>query len=512
MNSSVNMAFAVGMVLIGLGGCDDAGRGKVQANEGSLTSVRANDQAVAVNQSVQVTATVNAADTRTRAGSEPSDTIDKGVTWTIDPGSLGTITSTGLYTAPSTAGTYTVWATSNADPTEKDQCVITVTAAADTGSGSTTGQPTGTGTDGGTGTVTGGGTGTGTGTGGGPSPGTGSHFEAAHITGVTGGGTTPSCPGSGCVSVASYGAVGDCSRDDSGAFRAAMAAATSAGKAVYVPAPSGACYKLTRGIGGANVNNIAAVPVTASIVGQAGVYPKIKMFGATGGGNGWCGNANPGAGILAMVGGTRPIVIAGLDLDGGGNVLRDSFNGSSTMQCWAFDACIQIVAASNVTVRDNYMHDCRGDGLYITGGSSAPHSEHNILVDSNSIQRNTRQQVALVSSSPSTPGIVIINNVIDSTFGYGGALDVEPNGGADWVYNLEFAHNVINQTTNTTGWNGTTVNFDTGFGGLSAQGGNIWSHDNLPGTPNGFGRGWCIGSLKWNPRWTNVHVCASPGN
>jgi polysaccharide biosynthesis protein PslG len=51
---------------------------------------------------------------------------NKAVTWKA---ALGTITSAGLYTAPSKAGTDTVTATSNADPTKSGSTVVKVTAA-----------------------------------------------------------------------------------------------------------------------------------------------------------------------------------------------------------------------------------------------------------------------------------------------------------------------------------------------------------------------------------------------
>jgi fibronectin type 3 domain-containing protein len=43
---------------------------------------------------------------------------------------LGQINASGLYTAPSKAGTDTVTAVSNADPTKSDSTVVTVTTAA----------------------------------------------------------------------------------------------------------------------------------------------------------------------------------------------------------------------------------------------------------------------------------------------------------------------------------------------------------------------------------------------
>jgi len=58
----------------------------------------------------------------------PSNTA---VTWSIQEGSAGgTISASGLYTAPATAGTYHVVATSQADPTKSATAAVTVTVAA----------------------------------------------------------------------------------------------------------------------------------------------------------------------------------------------------------------------------------------------------------------------------------------------------------------------------------------------------------------------------------------------
>ena len=54
-------------------------------------------------------------------------TTNKSVTWKVV---LGHINASGLYTAPSKAGTDTVTAVSNADPTKSDSTVVTVTTAA----------------------------------------------------------------------------------------------------------------------------------------------------------------------------------------------------------------------------------------------------------------------------------------------------------------------------------------------------------------------------------------------
>ncbi len=51
------------------------------------------------------------------------------VTWSVQEANGGTITQAGVYTAPSTAGTYHVLATSQADPTKVATIAVTVTAA-----------------------------------------------------------------------------------------------------------------------------------------------------------------------------------------------------------------------------------------------------------------------------------------------------------------------------------------------------------------------------------------------
>jgi hypothetical protein len=53
-------------------------------------------------------------------------TSDTGVTWSVVSEGGGTITSTGLYTAPTTPGTYTIEATSVADTTKSATTTITV--------------------------------------------------------------------------------------------------------------------------------------------------------------------------------------------------------------------------------------------------------------------------------------------------------------------------------------------------------------------------------------------------
>lgn len=57
-----------------------------------------------------------------------SNTSNLGVTWSVQGGaSKGTITSSGVYTSPSSAGTYHIVATSQADPSKQATATVTVT-------------------------------------------------------------------------------------------------------------------------------------------------------------------------------------------------------------------------------------------------------------------------------------------------------------------------------------------------------------------------------------------------
>ncbi|HET8725025.1 MAG TPA: hypothetical protein VFM53_12580 [Anaeromyxobacteraceae bacterium] len=56
-------------------------------------------------------------------------TADLGVTWSVQEGSTGgTVTTSGVYTAPAVAGTFHVVVTSHADPTKSRAAIVTVTA------------------------------------------------------------------------------------------------------------------------------------------------------------------------------------------------------------------------------------------------------------------------------------------------------------------------------------------------------------------------------------------------
>lgn len=74
------------------------------------------------------TATINTGATQ-QFSATVTGTTNTSVTWTA---SAGTVSTSGLYTAPATVGTYTVTATSQADGTKKASATVNVTSSADT--------------------------------------------------------------------------------------------------------------------------------------------------------------------------------------------------------------------------------------------------------------------------------------------------------------------------------------------------------------------------------------------
>ncbi len=74
------------------------------------------------------TATIAAGGAQTFTATVTPAAVSQAVTWSVQEANGGTITQAGVYTAPSTAGTYHVLATSQADTTKVATITITVTA------------------------------------------------------------------------------------------------------------------------------------------------------------------------------------------------------------------------------------------------------------------------------------------------------------------------------------------------------------------------------------------------
>jgi hypothetical protein len=94
----------------------------------ATATVTVTAQAPAVTVSITpTTASVDACRTYTFSASV-SGTSNRAVTWSVSEGSAGgSVSAAGVYSAPSTAGTYHVVATSQADPTKSQSATVTVT-------------------------------------------------------------------------------------------------------------------------------------------------------------------------------------------------------------------------------------------------------------------------------------------------------------------------------------------------------------------------------------------------
>jgi hypothetical protein len=152
---------------------------------------------------------------------------DTSVTWSVSESGGGSVSASGLYTAPSTAGTYHVVAKSNADQTKTATATLTVNA--------------GSATD--------------------PIPtavGTGSRHNPQSITTVTGAGPMPSTTGAPVAACAGNGTT-----DDTTCLQNAINAAASAGKPLLIPTTS-SYYRITN-----------RLTVTTSLIGTGGM-PTIK--------------------------------------------------------------------------------------------------------------------------------------------------------------------------------------------------------------------------------------------
>ncbi len=124
---------------LGGGTIDASGMYTAPQNEGTYTVLAAftspsttESTAVHVKRNIQVdvipsSATIAAGESIALTASVTGGNV-KTVTWSVAETDGGTVSEAGAYTAPQTGGTYTVVATSTADPTKSDASAITVTA------------------------------------------------------------------------------------------------------------------------------------------------------------------------------------------------------------------------------------------------------------------------------------------------------------------------------------------------------------------------------------------------
>lgn len=312
-----------------------------------------------------------------------------GVTWSQTCGAgTGSITTGGRFTAPAVAATCTVTATSTYDSSKHGSATVTVNEPPAGG-------------------------------GGGGSNGTGTTYSPSYVSGITGGGAKPSTSGGTTLS----GAAGNCSTDDTDAFRSSAAAAASTGKLI-IPAPSGSCYRVTGAID---------IPDGVSVIGVD--YPTIRMYGARGDGSHI---------ILNVVPSTSPIWITGLHLDGGWDgssmYASDGSAYSGSGEAAQYSHAINLPNNSNVTVADNLIENTVGDNIYLGGGGGTS----NVLIDGNTLKNAFRCAVAFINADR----IAVMNSVVIRNgivwYAMPQTLDFEPNSsGSELVRNVELGYNLF---------------------------------------------------------------------
>jgi hypothetical protein len=357
----------------------------------------------------------------------------------VEPGG-GSVSGTGLYTAPATAGTYHVEATSSADASKQSSAAVTVTAPPPPSSG----------------------------------VGAGTSYTPSSVTNVTGGGPMPSWT-TNVVNAADYGAKGDGSTDDTVALQNALNAGHAQGKPVVIPATS-AFYKITsRLLVYGSVGGINGMP-TIQVPSGAGTAT-TSVLALAPGMSGWVYNLH----LVGYYAGEAPYTAVGE---------------------WAMG--INVGGVNGVTIKGNLIENVMGDSISTDGASwDGGTGPVNVLVDGNSLVNPYRCAVAFCSSVQDRQW-VIMNNFIDKRNAFVSALDFEPEGGT--ITNVEFAYNKFSMAHNLTGGKyGSDGKAASAWQNANSPnpGANLYLHNNY-GT---FGLGWWMSPISYkggNGDWTNI--------
>jgi hypothetical protein len=276
---------------------------------------------VATGHTAQLTATV-------------TGTTNTAVTWSVVEAGGGSVSGTGLYTAPAAAGTYHVVATSSADTSKTASSTVTVTAP----------PPPVTGV------------------------GTGTTYTPSYVTNVTGGGTMPDWT-TNVVNAASYGAKGDGVTDDTSALQNAANAARDQGKPLVIPA-TGSFYKISS---------------------------YLQIYGSVGGINGMptIQQTNPAWDLTAVVLRLMPGMsgwIYNLHIQGN----FTTWTSGAPPGEWAHG--IDVGAVSGLTIKGNLIENVKGDCIGTDGVRNYGGTQKalNVIVDSNTLRNPVRCSFAAV--------------------------------------------------------------------------------------------------------------------
>lgn len=221
MNLRMSVVFSAVVALACGGGVDPAGQGVDPAQQGIAVAISPMIASAAPGGTVAFDATV-------------TGTADTNVTWSVEEGAAGgTVSASGLYTAPATDGSYHVLVASAANPGKTASATVTVSAASATPSAF----------------------------------GTGTTYAPSLVANVTGGGAMPSIAAGYTASCA-----GDGVTDDTTCLRTAVSSAAAQGKPLLIPYTAKG-YRIT-----------GTIDVGTSIIGTGSAAPLIWM--STGTGNG----------------------------------------------------------------------------------------------------------------------------------------------------------------------------------------------------------------------------------
>jgi hypothetical protein len=124
--------------------------------------------------------------------------------------------------------------------------------------------------------------------------------------------------------------------------------------------------------------------------------------------------------------GVSNVVIEGMEIDG-----QKALVGGVT----EWKHCIDVRSSSNVTLRDLYLHDCKGDGLYIGAASGQP-ANTNFYVENVRSNANHRQGISITNLSGGRFIGFKGTNTSGTAPQFG--LDIEPNYDADIVQGISF--------------------------------------------------------------------------
>lgn len=288
-------------------------------------------------------------------------------------------------------------------------------------------------------------------------------FAAQYVLGVTGGGAMPNWSGS-VINVASYGAVGNGSTDDTTAIQNALNAGRSQAKPVVFPWTANFYRTTTRLTVGTSIAGIGGRAVIKNTSGSPDYVPGGVMI-LDAGFNGWIYN---------------------LQLEGTFVATRQTEHGH----------LVYVQATPGITIKNCIFKNPKGDCIDVLarwGGGTT--QANNGIIDGCEFYNPMRCAIAFEWNADRWN---VLNNYFDKPFNYVTAIDMENFGGpsGSLVTNIEIGHNnfLMNNSPKVAGY-GTDGWCVAQYGFNGTAGYNIWVHNN-----HGF---WYWGFYYKGPYYTN---------